>query len=266
MPRFLPWIVFLRFKSCLFTSSGLFKNRAPQKAVAQITLMCFVFSLTLSCASSPPARVSVKKDQLSKYTAVALNVSCPELDVRYSREGDVSVIGGAILVACVVFASGFVTALVTESLIQSSADSKNTEGFNKALGENQFERLLGNYFLDQFTKVNLFKKLNYTAHGDNHKALVAEGFDSIIKLKIEDFCLKRVIDTNLLNLRVGAVAKMIDLQNEQVIWSQYEVVISDDKHTIDEYKADGAKILIESVDKSLRKIGSRLAWDIMYSK
>jgi hypothetical protein len=62
------------------------------------------------------------------------------------------------------------------------------------------------------------------------------------------------------------VAKMIDLQNEQVIWRQYEVVISDDKHTLDQYKADGAKILKESVDKSLRTIGDRLAWDIIYSK
>jgi len=202
----------------------------------------------------------VKRDQLSKYNAVALNVSCPGLDVMYSWGGH----HDGTFIACLLL-SPF-ACMAVEALIESHEDSKNTAHVKEALGEKQFERILGNYFLEEFTKANLFRKVNYYSYEDNYKALIDEGYDSIIKLKIEELCLKRAGRTDKLNLHVSIVAKMVDIQNEQVIWSQHELIISDEEHTFDEYKADGAKLLKELVDKSLRKIGFRLAYNIMYTK
>jgi len=246
--------IVLRFNSYLLNLLRLIaKSRIHQKAIAQITLISFIFSLSLSCASAPPARVFVTKDQLSKYNAVALNVSCSALDVRYYKE-DLEVL----------------TLTGLEYLIRSLVDSHKAEGVKEALGEDHFERILGNYFLEQFTKANLFRKVNYSAHADNHKALVAEGYDSIITLKIEDFCLKRAgyfnAESDKVKLYITVVANMIDLQNEQVLWSQYELVVSDEERTFDEYKADGSKLLKALIDRSLRKLSLRLAYDITYSK
>jgi hypothetical protein len=162
LSRSLSWIIFLRFKSNLFRPLQIFPiSPIPHKVVAQITIICFLFSLCLSCASAPPTRIYVKRDQLSKYNAVALTVSSSELDVRYSRERRVFFLGEL------------------EYLMRSLADSETTGHVKEALHENQFERMLGKYFLEQFTKSNLFKKMNYSAHDTNHKALVGEGYPSV---------------------------------------------------------------------------------------
>lgn len=124
--------------------------------------------------------------------------------------------------------------------------------------------MLGNYFLEELTKTNLFEKVNYLARDDNYRALVDEGYDSLIRLKIEELALKKEFYN--LKLFVKVSANMIDLQEEEVIWDRFELVVNDEEYSLDDYKAEGGKILKDSIEKVLKKVAFRLASDIVYCK
>lgn len=240
--------------------------KSKYKLLAQITLISFIISSTLSCTSAPPTRVAITNDQLSNCNAVALHVSSSKLDVKYSREGGMYSGTAALGVASALLVSllGMATAFTADALIKSSKDSKSTEGVRKAFDDNYFERLLGDYFIENIRKANSFK-INYSEH-TNYKALSDKGYNAIIELNIDELSLKRAGVTDKLNIYIHVLGKMVDLQNESAIWSQHEAFMSDEEYTLDEYKENEGKILREAIDKALKKIAFSLACNIIYSK
>jgi hypothetical protein len=235
------------------------------KIIAQITLISFIFSLTFACVSTPK-QTYLKKNQLSKLKVVALNVSSSELDVKYSRETGMSAGTGAVLMTGPFLFGllGDIIAIATEAFIESSEDSKRSEDVKKALGKTYFEKMLGNYFLEQLRKANLFEKIDYSAHNDNYKDYVDEGYDSVIRLKIEELSLKKGVYN--LKLCVKVAASMVDLRGQEVIWERLEFIMNDEEYSLDDYKADEGKLFKDSLEKVLKKLAFRLSSDIIYSK
>lgn len=155
-------------------------------------------------------------------------------------------------------------AAVIEPAVKSHIDRKRTEETRESLGKPYFEKLFGDYFSEYLRRANIFR-LNYSDRKP-YKALVDTGYNAIIELNMEELCLKRAGQTDKLNVYVSVWGKMVDLQSEQVIWSHHEVIMNDEEHTLDEYKADRAILLRELIDKAFRKIAYRLANNFIYAK
>lgn len=236
------------------------KDLSGIKTVAPFILIIFILSTMLSSCATVPLQIYVKKSQLSKFNAVVLNVSSSELDVKYSRET-----GQSRTSALFIFLglAPFIIASGAEAGIESSQDRYHAEGVREAMGKYYFEKLLKDYFLGHLKKASLFK-INYSDQ-KSHKVLKREGYDACIELKIEELSLKRAMRTDMLNVYASVWGKMVDLQKGEVIWRRHEFIMSDEKHTLEKYKAEGGEALKNLIDKLFRKIALRLASDIVYS-
>ena len=173
-------------------------------------LNTFLLTSLISCSSAPPSQVYVKKSQLSKIQVVALNVSSSKFDVKYSREteispGNIALMGLAPIFGLIPLTIGS----IGESLTESSEDHNLANGLQKTIAEKYFEKLLADYFLEQFKEVNLFK-INYL-HNKNTESVINEGYDAIIELNIEELSLKRVWNRDRLNVYTRISGKMANL-------------------------------------------------------
>ena len=130
-----------------------------------------------------------------------------------------------------------------------------------------FDRLLGNYFLDDLKKAGLFKRINSTGLSgpENNKKLLDEGYDSLIELDIKELALRKEYGDKL-KICANVWGKMTDLKSGELVWNRQEVVMADDEYTIEAYKSNRGQILKESADQVFRKIARRLANDFIYSR
>jgi hypothetical protein len=195
---------------------------------------------------------------LVRINDVALNVSSSKLDVRYLRETEFSsgVVGIFGLIPLIIGSMG-------ESLTESSEDHNLADDLQKTVAEKYFEKLLADYFLEQFVETNHFKIS--CLDNKNAESAIDEGYDAVIELNIEELSLKRVWNRDRLNVYARISCKMVNLRQKKVIWDRTEDMLSDEEYTFDEYKAQNGKILKGLIDKIFRKIAYRLSSDIIYS-
>lgn len=219
--------------------------------------------LLISCASVPQ-QTYMEKSKLSRFNRVAVNVSTAELDVRYSRETGMSTATGASFVLFGLF--GFAVAAAEEGG-KSSSDKQLAADFKKNTESVRFDDLLCDYFLESLKNANVFKAIAKTAVIDSitHKKLLDDGYDSVIELDIKEMALRKDYGDKL-RIHANVWGRLIDLKSGEIVWNRQEVVIGNDAHTIEAFKAGGGKLLNEAGDQVFRKIASRLANDFIYSR
>lgn len=220
-------------------------------------------SLLISCASVP-TQTYLEKKSLSKFKKVAVNVSAAELDVKYSRETGMS-IGTSASVA--IFPLFGLAVMAAEGASKSAADRELAEDVKKNTNAIRFDNMLRDYFLANLKQSNVFKVIGHTDSPDSkiHKKLLDDGYDSLIELEIKELALRKDY-ADKLKVFADVWGKMTDLEKGEIVWNRQEVVINSDEHTIEEFKADGGKVLKEETEKVLKKITSRLTNDFIYSK
>lgn len=116
----------------VFLNSCLTKG-VKRRFYTSFILMAFTLSSMLSCSSTPPKQTYLKKNHLSKLKVVALSVSASEIDVKYSREEEMSPGARAVGVAGCLLISPLliIGAMAGDALVKSSEDSNHTEGVKK---------------------------------------------------------------------------------------------------------------------------------------
>jgi len=209
-------------------------------------------TLLFSCGTVPQ-QTYLGKGEVSKFNAVAVNVSSADLDVRYLKEKALWTPG----------LLGWI-----EYGVRSSMDQTHAKDIKNATGEFYIGKLFGNYFLEDLKRANQFKIIDFVDNLDisNYKNLRQKGYNAAIELNINKLSLKPGIGAKLLKGYVEIWSKMVDLGKEEVVWSRPLATVSDEQYTIDEYKADGCQVFKDLVDKMLKKAAYKLTNDIIYSR
>jgi hypothetical protein len=218
--------------------------------------------MMLACSGHrpPPLNIYLSKSQIVKYKHIALRVSSSDIDVKYSRE-ELSPLGPLAAMF------GILPFLVVRGL-EATSESIQDRARAKSIGEKStrqyLETLLSGHFTERIRKANLFS----IERRDEVllPALLADDFDALIELKIEDLCLKRMPYSAVMNVLLLVTARMTDVRNGMIIWSQRETDIHEEAFTFEAYKADDARILKRIVEEMFAKIAARMANDIIYSK
>jgi hypothetical protein len=115
-----------------------------------------------------------------------------------------------------------------EHAVESSQDHERAKAIREAVGGYHFEDILGSCFLSQLQEAKLFR-INFLQPERNEELLDKE-YDALIKLSIEELSLiKRTYNLKVLAKVSG---KMVDLRDSEIIWSQHEIVMSNDEYSL----------------------------------
>jgi len=234
--------------------------------ITSLLIIPIITSL-LSC-SSVPSQIYSERRHFSKCSNVALHISCSEFDVRYARDTDISLATSISVCALGVLGFGLlpvIAPLFIEGISESHQDKGLTKSYNGSINKSNIEKLLEYYFLEEMKKTDLFK-ISYSDE-NSYEKLLDQGYDTIVKLNVEELSLKRGVEQpKKLYLFASVWGEMVDLHNKEVFWKRHEIIKSKNEHTIDEFKAEDGKLLIDSIDNVLKRTAIRLSSDIIYSK